>query len=52
MNTIPTSGHLVVVRDSFARKLLELARRALVCDQVIPYLGPGLLRLALSQTFR
>lgn len=49
MNTIPTSGHHVVVRDSFARKLLELARRALVCDQVIPYLGPGLLRLGSAE---
>ncbi|RWN94776.1 SIR2 family protein [Mesorhizobium sp.] len=49
MNTTPTSGHLVVVRDSFARKLLELARQALVSDQVIPYLGPGLLRLGSAE---
>ncbi|WP_027162786.1 SIR2 family protein [Mesorhizobium sp. WSM1293] len=50
MNTIPTSGHLVVVRDSFARKLLELARQALVSDHVIPYLGPGLLQLSSAES--
>ncbi|MCA0018733.1 SIR2 family NAD-dependent protein deacylase [Mesorhizobium sp. B264B1A] len=49
MNTIPTSGHLFVVRDSFARKLLELARQALISDHVIPYLGPGLLRLSSAE---
>ncbi|ESX78745.1 MULTISPECIES: SIR2 family protein [unclassified Mesorhizobium] len=43
MNTIPTSGHLVIVRDSFAEKLLDLAKQALAADEVIPYLGPGLL---------
>ncbi|WP_051407922.1 SIR2 family NAD-dependent protein deacylase [Mesorhizobium sp. L48C026A00] len=43
MNTILTSGHLVIVRDSFAEKLLDLAKEALAADEVIPYLGPGLL---------
>ncbi|MBA1143890.1 MULTISPECIES: SIR2 family NAD-dependent protein deacylase [Mesorhizobium] len=45
MNTNLTSGNLVIVRDSFAEKLLDLAKRALTADHVIPYLGPGLLGL-------
>ncbi|RJT29064.1 SIR2 family protein [Mesorhizobium waimense] len=49
MNTIPSSRHLVIVRDSFAEKLLELAKQALAADQVIPYLGPGLLRLSSAE---
>ncbi|PBB95600.1 SIR2 family protein [Mesorhizobium sp. WSM3862] len=44
MNTM-TSGHLVVVRDSFAERQLDLLKKALAADEVIPYLGPGLLEI-------
>ncbi|MBB6413899.1 SIR2 family NAD-dependent protein deacylase [Mesorhizobium sangaii] len=50
MNTILTSGHLVVVQDSFAEKLLDLLKEALAADAVIPYLGPGLLSLSSAET--
>ncbi|GLS31993.1 SIR2-like domain-containing protein [Mesorhizobium albiziae] len=49
MNTILTSGHLVVIRDSFAEKRLGLLKEGLAADEVIPYLGPGLLRLSSAE---
>ncbi len=45
MNTILTSDRLLVVRNGDAEKWLELLKEALIADGVIPYLGPGLLRL-------
>ncbi|WP_192178683.1 SIR2 family NAD-dependent protein deacylase [Mesorhizobium amorphae] len=50
MKTILTPRHLVVLRDSFAEKLLDLLNEALAADAVIPYLGPGLLRLSSAET--
>ncbi|RRH94500.1 SIR2 family protein [Mesorhizobium tamadayense] len=50
MNTTLTSGHLVVLQDSFAEKLLDLLNEALAADAVIPYLGPGLLGLSSAET--
>ncbi|UVK35575.1 SIR2 family protein (plasmid) [Mesorhizobium sp. AR10] len=49
MNTILNLGHLVVIQGSFAEKLLDLARNALGADEMIPYLGPGLLRLSSAE---
>ncbi|NGO53322.1 SIR2 family NAD-dependent protein deacylase [Allomesorhizobium camelthorni] len=49
MNTILTSRHLVVIRGSFAKELLDLLNAALAADKVIPYLGPGLLRLSSAE---
>ncbi|TIS17149.1 MAG: SIR2 family protein, partial [Mesorhizobium sp.] len=45
MNTMLSWDHLVVVRGSFAKKLIDLLKGALKADRVIPYLGPGLLQL-------
>ncbi|RWP82192.1 MAG: SIR2 family protein [Mesorhizobium sp.] len=45
MNTMLSWDHLVVVRGSFAKKLIDLLNGALKADRVIPYLGPGLLQL-------
>lgn len=45
MNRILNWRHLVVIRGSFAKELLELLNAALAADKVIPFLGPGLLRL-------
>ncbi|WP_095205103.1 SIR2 family NAD-dependent protein deacylase [Mesorhizobium carmichaelinearum] len=49
MNTILTPSHLVVIRDSFANKRVSLLKEGLAADVVIPYLGPGLLRLSSAE---
>ncbi|MCV3211060.1 SIR2 family protein [Mesorhizobium sp. YC-39] len=45
MNMISALNHLFIIRDSHASKQLDLLKKALYADQIIPYLGPGLLRL-------
>ncbi|MET3524299.1 SIR2 family protein [Mesorhizobium abyssinicae] len=45
MNTILTLDHLLINRDSHAAKQLDMLKKALCADEVIPYLGPGLLWL-------
>ncbi|APO70260.1 SIR2 family protein (plasmid) [Rhizobium gallicum] len=50
MNTILTSDPLLVVRDSDAEKRLDLLKKALAANEVVPYLGPGLLRLGSAET--
>ncbi|WP_027168890.1 SIR2 family protein [Mesorhizobium sp. WSM3224] len=46
MHTIPTSGHLLITQDSHAERRLDMLKEALAADAIIPYLGPGLLRLS------
>ncbi|MGX5804162.1 SIR2 family NAD-dependent protein deacylase [Bradyrhizobium sp. Arg314] len=43
MNPIPR--HLLITRDSHAEARLDLIKGALTADVIVPYLGPGLLRL-------
>ncbi|AZO19332.1 MULTISPECIES: SIR2 family protein [unclassified Mesorhizobium] len=45
MNAILTSDHLFIVRGGDAEKRLAWLKEALSADEVVPYLGPGLLRL-------
>ncbi|RAZ71771.1 SIR2 family protein [Mesorhizobium atlanticum] len=49
MYTIPASGHLMINRDSHAAKQLRLLKKALCADEIVPYLGPDLLRLKPGQ---
>ncbi|CDX57556.1 conserved hypothetical protein [Mesorhizobium plurifarium] len=45
MNKMLALGHLMINRDSHAAKQLKLLKKALCADEIIPYLGPDLLRL-------
>ncbi|GLR45936.1 transcriptional regulator [Mesorhizobium amorphae] len=49
MKTIQTLDHLLIVRDSHAAKQVDLLKKALCVDGIIPYLGPGLLRLKAAE---
>ncbi|WOS66985.1 MULTISPECIES: SIR2 family NAD-dependent protein deacylase [Sinorhizobium] len=47
MNTIVTTpDRLPFLRNSDAEKRLDLLKEALAADAIVPYLGPGLLRLS------
>ncbi|RAZ82977.1 SIR2 family protein [Mesorhizobium hawassense] len=50
MNKILALGHLIINRDSHAAKQLKLLKRALCADEIIPYLGPDLLRLRYGES--
>lgn len=45
MNTILTPDGLLVVRNNDAERWLDLLKKAIAADEIIPYLGPGLLQL-------
>ncbi|WP_085025962.1 SIR2 family NAD-dependent protein deacylase [Ensifer aridi] len=49
MNSILTSEQLLIVRNRNAGRRLELLKEALAADGIIPYLGPGLLRLSSAE---
>ncbi|MDK1378183.1 MULTISPECIES: SIR2 family protein [unclassified Sinorhizobium] len=49
MNTILTSDRLVIFRNIDAERRLELLKEALTADGIVPYLGPGLLRLSSAE---
>ncbi|UWU25782.1 SIR2 family protein (plasmid) [Rhizobium sp. CB3060] len=44
MTVLPKSDHLLICRGDRAEKQLHLLKEALAADDIIPYLGPGLLR--------
>ncbi|WP_026187656.1 SIR2 family protein [Ensifer sp. BR816] len=49
MNTILSSDRVLIVRNSDAERRLELLKDALAADGIVPYLGPGLLRLSCAE---
>lgn len=49
MNTILTSDRLVIFRNFDAERRLDLLKEVLATDGIVPYLGPGLLRLSSAQ---
>ncbi|BCM17583.1 SIR2 family protein [Mesorhizobium sp. J8] len=42
---MPSLDHLLINRDSHAAKQLNMLKKALCADEIVPYLGPGLLCL-------
>ncbi|TGQ32416.1 SIR2 family protein [Mesorhizobium sp. M00.F.Ca.ET.216.01.1.1] len=49
MNAILTSDYLFIIRDGDAERRLACLGEALVANEIIPYLGPGLLRLGATE---